>query len=330
MASLEAEVERLSSTVSPHGKNKPVPRSRGGSSVSGLKISRSSTSASAIPKILRLNQEEFEHPASDSEGIHAIELLVADDVIIRIRIRSEILLEIFQDVMGPDVAPNASKSAVMIRPFKALMTFSGPLKEKRASLKQIVEEIDSSSLKGLRESKEPMEAQATDAATYLDLLFEALSSDFKIYSALRSRSEDSVSFLHLWYLFQPGDIIIDGSGTSMQAYKIRSSFGGAAQISRPVIESDLEEVSGTFELVYFSVGYDGQKFGPVQGDFTIAYFSGSRNISSIPILPIEYLRNENIQQQLIVRGKLFNSLRKPSHKSYSGITLDQIPEQVCI
>lgn len=322
--SLEAQVAQLTGSTVRHGE----------SSSSVSRFPRYSTSASARRETLRLNRDEFESPDSRLDAIHAIELLVDDDAIIKIRIRSEQLLKIFQVVMGPDLAPDPSKSAVMTRPFKALMQYSGQFEEYKASLRQELAGT-SSSAKGLHKGEEHIELDKslmTTTMSWLDLLIEAfkadLSDDYVAYTALIERSAKTVSFLHLCFLFQPGNLVIEGSGTSIQAYRIRSVHGSTLRSHQDAVESFLEMISNSFVLNCFSVGYDGKTFGPIPKAFTIMPFLGSKEVTKLPVMPIEYLGDTEIQTKLISRGNQFYSLRKPSYKSYSGLSLDRVAAEV--
>jgi hypothetical protein len=329
--SLEAQVEKLTGTTIQHGES--------ASSVSGFP--RSNISASAKPQILKLNRQDFEKPDSGLEPLHAIELLVDNDTIMKIRIRSERLLKLFQELMAPEVAPDPSWSVVMARPFKALMMYSDRfadfLSQQGTESHDSTDEQQPAELPALEQ--EPQEggvsieligSESVSLGTLIKTLQDGLFDDYAAYAGLRNRTRKPISFLQLWYLFQPGDVVIGGSGTSIQAYRIRSVHGSTLQNHQSAVESTLNVINSPFELECFSLGYNGKVFGPIRTVFTIMPFVGWLQITSLPTVPIEYLRENEIQEQLISRGKLFNLLRKPSHKSYSGLSLDEIAEEVCL
>ncbi|XXH00697.1 short-chain alcohol dehydrogenase [Hypoxylon texense] len=256
------------------------------------------TSTSTLPEILTLSQGGFEGPDQNGHPIPAIEMLIGDDgAVSKLRIRSEQLLQILQDVMDTKIISDPSQSLVMARPFKALMTFRGSIQGRR---------YETPHLRVL--------GRALD---------DELEPDFEAYSSLRNREDLPVSFPHLWYLFQPGDIVADSLEQSAQAYRVLSAAEVIAKNSQET--TDASDVKNSFCITCFYFGYNGKIFGPVRKVFRIPHFHGKIPVTSLPITPIEYQRDYNMPNLLIERGERFTSLNTPRHRMHAGMTIDELP-----
>ncbi|KAI0115986.1 hypothetical protein GGR51DRAFT_371232 [Nemania sp. FL0031] len=321
--SLELEVAQLAGSTIQH-REKAVATSRS---------SRQIPSASAVAGIIKLNRDGFESLSQEGEPVYAIEMLVSDNgVVTKIRIRSEELLKIFQNVMGTDIVPSLSQSIVMTRPFRTLMSFVNQLKNKRDDLEQDSEDQtfhDSNEYPDTTtEPTDSTKISKSDKSAMkqcLDILLEALTIDLVVdytsYSSMRTRSEELVTFSHLWYLFQPGDTVIEGRGQSAQAYLVSSVHEKIPIDSRDITGASPDVTMLSVSCFY--IGFDGKIFGPVTKAFTIRHFHGKKSVASLPILPIEYLEKDGIRKLLIHRGSKFSSLSTQRHQTYAGMTMDK-------
>jgi hypothetical protein len=90
---------------------------------------------------------------------------------------------------------------------------------------------------------------------------------------------------------------------------------------------------GSFVIECFYIHYDGTRFGPVNASFQIRKFDGERDITSLPVVPLQWYEGEcEIRERLVERGRKFTQLSNPkerAHRRYKGLTLDKNPEQVC-
>lgn len=90
--------------------------------------------------------------------------------------------------------------------------------------------------------------------------------------------------------------------------------------------------NGSFIIECFYFNYDGFQFGPVNETFQIRRFDGVRDVTLLPIVPLEFRHNsQDIRTKLMARGEKFAQLCDPSktmHKQYTGLTLDKRQEQV--
>lgn len=91
---------------------------------------------------------------------------------------------------------------------------------------------------------------------------------------------------------------------------------------------------GAFVIECFYIHFDGSRYGPVNATFQIRRFEGKKNVTSLPIYPIQcdphHLEN---RQRLLARGNEFAKLsdiknKASAHRKYKGLTLDKNQEQV--
>ncbi|KAI1115456.1 hypothetical protein F5Y14DRAFT_129911 [Nemania sp. NC0429] len=294
---------------------------------------------SAVADIIRLNRDDFEGPDQKEESVYAVEILVDDNgAVTKIRIRSEQLLRILQDVMGTDLVPDSLRSMVIARPFKAILSFEYQLEKKRAELERELED------QAFHDSSDYPEATTESVASsklvnsdnkrvthqHLDILLQSflhdLAVDYAVYSSMRRRSDELVTFAHLWYLFQPGDTIVEGRGGSAQAYRVLNVHE-MAKSSHDTAEG-LQRMISMLSISCFYIGYNGKTFGPVTKSFTIGHFHGRRSVTSLPIIPIEHLKQDGIHDLLIRRGSKFRSFSTPRHQTYAGMTIDELPTEI--
>ena len=323
--SLEDQLAKLTGSDIPNRESDPgiQEEKRKSSHLSIQALPRHSTHKYTECETIEMHRDAFDGFDIHDESLYAIELCIENGFITRLRIRSQELLEILQPVLGPDLVPNASQSVVMMRPFKALMRYKKDLEE--------LSEQSISTEKGGDGIEEPMKASLKVGQKYLDLLVNVFKSElydcYTTYSALRERSVSIVSFVDLWCLFHSGDIVVERSRTPVQAYRVLRIYGSVPQDWLRWAEGPSEDFSSTCLLTCFSIGYDGKSFGPILTTFTIPRYLGSRDVNSLPILPIESFNTE-IETEFVERGKKFWSIRGIAHQKHSGISLDRIPKKV--
>jgi hypothetical protein len=330
--SLELQVVKLAGSSSQRGE-KAATMSR---------LSRQTSSTSVVAGILKLTRDEFEGSGQKEESVYAIELLVGDDDAVRkIRVRSKQLLKTFQTIMGTDIVPDPSHSMVITRPFTVLMIFERELKDKKAHLDQELEgQTFHDSNEYLEATTNPtrssdiIESDKSAVKKYLDILLQAitiyLADDYAAYLSMRARSWELITFPHLCYLFQPGDIVLDGRDQSAQAYCVLSVHEKITKGSQDTAGA-LPDITRMLSINCFYFGYNGKIFGPVAKAFTIRHFHGMRSVTLLPIIPIQSLKEDDIQNMLIQRGSKFTLLTTPRHQTYSGMTIDkELPTEVGI
>ncbi|KAI0856903.1 P-loop containing nucleoside triphosphate hydrolase protein [Xylaria cubensis] len=79
--------------------------------------------------------------------------------------------------------------------------------------------------------------------------------------------------------------------------------------------------------------FDGKIMGPISHLFTIQKYDGEREITSLPVFPLQHAKEVGLREKLIERGKMFFKVISVKHMHYTGLTLktsDDIDSQVVI
>ena len=174
----------------------------------------------------------------------------------------------------------------------------------------------------------------------LQVLVEVLDNDLKsVFDFRRCIQEGdirSIAFCDLWHLFPIGGLIRLNEGHS-QIYRIALIKGGRPALCSWKETQDREDFttdseandSMTFHISCFCLGFNGKHLGLVQRVFDIKRYDDQKPVTSLPIYPIQFSRNEDgdlNRKDFVRRGKKFVELTKDRsfvvHKRYSGPTMD--------
>ena len=265
----------------------------------------------------------------------------------RIRIHSRSILKILGGVSGETLSESGGP-VVMIRPFKFLIYHEEQIRQKFNELKATFGDDDNTAATENAIHADPQAQESNtddkdqDELTTSAVAYEQLQClidflDKEIRPKILSLSGDTsagqaqnVSFADIWYLFKPGDEVIDQG--CRQAYRVV----GMASIGHRAISPWLnyydqskaksEETPVTLHCVY--VDFDGKTLGPVSQLFEIPRFDGERAITSLEVYPIRYAKlaaaatPSAYRQMLIARGRMFLDVAGVKHMQYNGLTLD--------
>lgn len=160
-------------------------------------------------------------------------------------------------------------------------------------------------------------------------LLEFIDKDIKHKKEfVQSPRCQSVSFGDVWFLFNPGDLVI--AQDSSQAYKVIKVTVTRHKV-KPPKEGDLsywrDDTEARFEdnavrIHCVHIDFDGTWIGPVKQMFSISPFEGEKVVVTLPIYPLRFLKRPNIPAVLVERGKQFVKVAAMKHMHYSGLTLD--------
>lgn len=169
----------------------------------------------------------------------------------------------------------------------------------KLSFKQLFIEAWSSISSMLMNSKEEEESM-----THQLLIQELLPGP--AFFGLHSIAEvQSVSFENLWYLFKPGEVIIErpdcptDHGYSQQAYQVSHMEGGCTQHQ-------------SLRIHCFCIGFNGSVFNMRKKTIIIPPFAGSKSPRDLEAFPANCawapsVKSRRLYSDLIERGKLFLS-----------------------
>ena len=184
-----------------------------------------------------------------------------------------------------------------------------------------------------------------DARDQLQLLVDTidcyLESLVTLRNAIHDREISKISFEHLWYLFQPGDVVVT-SKQPHQAYRVIHVSGGRPLLTN--IDIAREDKSPTerpislrqsqvspFNIDCVRFDFDGEKYGPVQDTISIFEYEEDRIITKLDVYPIGYAeKEEELSKALLDRGRRFAEYQGFQHKRYEGLSLSEPQEEVSI
>ncbi|EFX04446.1 aaa family ATPase [Grosmannia clavigera kw1407] len=117
-----------------------------------------------------------------------------------------------------------------------------------------------------------------------------------------------ITFDFLWALWKPNTLAYAttyGSTDEPRVFKVEMA------------EKHFSVMKGDF---YYYFEYDGKRFGFGSMADEIGEFRGARKITSLPVYPLQYHKNEKeLRERLITRGKKFVALSGVQYKSYEGM-----------
>lgn len=145
-------------------------------------------------------------------------------------------------------------------------------------------------------------------------------------------------------------MLIHSGLADLTSYRVLNVTGGRPRaISGPLSTRDRESETdpravasrklkdqgyspGSFLIECFYIHFDGTRYGPVNVTFQIRKFDGKKEITSLPIFPLDCDKNEqSTRDTLLKRGQEFSSLSNANaaaHRKYRGLTLDRTQELV--
>lgn len=183
----------------------------------------------------------------------------------------------------------------------------------------------------------------------LKCLYDFIARELKEEIELRERAKMGtllkIRFQDLWHLYQMGDLVYSHSHGRDQLYKVYAVTGGqvvkcridtkesfsAAQINIVDYEEAVEfheeklqkeEYSGvgiwtTFKVDCYKMAFDGVHCGPVDVLKRIRPYTGEREVTSLPIFPIQFHAGRDLlTRKLEDRGRKL--LFGEAHQSYDG------------
>lgn len=136
----------------------------------------------------------------------------------------------------------------------------------------------------------------------------------------------TVTFGDIWFLFNPGEVVIDQYGK--QAYRIINVTSTRHRVKKKrstnaFMDESKAQFEGTPVFIHcVSVDFDGLSIGPVRRDFTVLHFDGQKDVDALPIYPLRFSRMPDLRQRLIERGRKFIEVARMKHMHYTGLALE--------
>jgi len=174
-----------------------------------------------------------------------------------------------------------------------------------------------------------------DMRCYVNFIDEEV---MPLYSRFDGSSEEKIKFDDLWCLFRPGDLIyMPASGESggryhevWRVYNIKAPKPSTSYSSTgwDFFADDFpgSDDDSKFQISAYYIDHDGSSFGPVKRRFEIESFVGERQIDSLVVFPIRFLRDhKQLIESLQDQGQKFLNYIDDRHQQYSAWTLTRNP-----
>ena len=283
----------------------------------------------------------------------------------RIRIYSKQILDVLEQIHGASMSSHDA-SLVMIRPFRALVHYDTPIRQKLEQLRHAarngaaadensshqtdvaaVSDTGLASASGVDMDDSNGADKGTAAQTtlrQLECLVEFMNANTQAKTEYISGGlHHRITFTDVWYLFRPGDEVLEQS--QRQAFRVLSVTSCHHKVVPPWIawqHSKVERqkfMGPVITLHCVHIDFDGKKLGPVYTRFDIDKFEGEKLVKSLPVYPLRYADDSSgglgtSREDLISRGKVFVDVIGLKPMYYSGSTLeppeDEVESQVVI
>ncbi|KAK7985705.1 hypothetical protein PG988_003327 [Apiospora saccharicola] len=273
----------------------------------------------------------------------------------RIRINSTTILKVFQEI-NEEGDIEAKGSTLFFRPFRSLVyyepEFRGWVSRQEAKLQGLLNSPQKpetsqgspdSDVNGPTNNKQRSDMDIDKEKAALDNVRCQLTF-FDDYikpkqDFLRTAIYDTVTFADIWYMFNPGDTVIDRlNGQAYRVIEVKSIKHRVRKPSKEMPNFWRDDSTAEFKdnpvfvhCIY--VDFNGAWMGPVNRVFCISRFPNSKPVSTLPIYPARFAVDDGLEDDLVQRGKLFVEVAKVKHMHYSGLTLqthDEVDSQVVV
>ncbi|KAI0508927.1 hypothetical protein F5B22DRAFT_658720 [Xylaria bambusicola] len=265
----------------------------------------------------------------------------------RVLIYSKELLSILSDIHKGSMKADVTNS--ILRPFKMLVYYEKQIRDRAAALEakfahatntgteenpantgNSEDDIAVNGSLAMASDQANRQSDGKDAGPlaallHIRCLLEFLDKDIGAKKKhLRSTTCEKVTFSDIWYLFQPGEEVIDQD--NKQAYRVLRVSTPKHRVISPftmfhkATSADAEEKPAIIDCVY--IDFDGEKLGPVTKSFSIPRFDQDKPVENLPIYPLRMVKGDDYRDRLIERGRMLWDVIKVKPMYYNGHTID--------
>ena len=155
------------------------------------------------------------------------------------------------------------------------------------------------------------ESDSAERLEHAELLQTLLSEEFKdaIDASMDMKNQGVMTYEHLWTLFQPGSFVYSKQQGQDRIFRLHSSKYGQDRNGNPV-----------YWLTCQYVDYDGTRFGTNKLNVCIPIFEGTRPITNLPTLPLDFHGSkEDLKAKLVERGAKIENFAGSHYRAYNGV-----------
>ena len=179
--------------------------------------------------------------------------------------------------------------------------------------------------------------------TMIAVMDSDLRPKMELCSKIRNQTLKEIAYEDLGYLFKPGDVVLASQDQRLQALAVLATTGGRRLLDLRVRQTNGEDepesffhTSGghsPFVVDCFYYDFDGTNFGAILRSITIPKYEGKTPVNLLAVYPesLSGRADEDVKTILAERGRKFVQLCSTStvaHRTYTGRTLDDPPEEV--
>lgn len=146
---------------------------------------------------------------------------------------------------------------------------------------------------------------------HAELLRDVLTQEFQamLEASQDMKSKSVMTYEYLWTLFQPGAVVFSRQDGQERVFKLKSAKYGIDRDENPV-----------YWLSLHYLDYDGSRFGYKLINTSISAYNGTKPISSLSALPLEYhAQPTEVRDRLIARGAKVEAFAGTHYRTYDGI-----------
>ncbi|KAK5636104.1 hypothetical protein RRF57_011817 [Xylaria bambusicola] len=258
----------------------------------------------------------------------------------RIRINSPAIIRAFAEISDTRL----TGPFLIFRPFRSLFYYEQEFRDALISGKKLLQdwsiEISEKMTSEEKVDNEIREKRLVAGLKQMECLLSFIDNELNAKTEnLRRNPREAVPFADIATLFRTGDTVI--SKDYKQAYlvvnvtcarhRVKTLKNTRMKFPKDIGKVEFEDNPVRIHCAY--VDFDGKQLGPVPYIFTIPRYDGPRKITSLPILPFRYVRENGLRERLIERGKAFFKVAGIRHMHYKGLTLktrDEVDSQVVV
>jgi hypothetical protein len=210
----------------------------------------------------------------------------------RLYVNHQPLRQLLKDVIGNYPSDPIDVDDVQIEsPYQSLFHYRKPLELE--GLKRF---------EGDDESLKPLHMLLQWIKTHFEL--EIAAHDKCVAGGLKA-----IAYERLWTLFPPGTIVHSKLLNQHRAFRVVDTW------------YDTSELPGLGMTVNF-VDFDGDRLGTRRMELFIPKYTGTRELSELSVMPLDLLEDaDEVREELIDRGRRFESYIGQHYLQYSGIAL---------
>ena len=149
----------------------------------------------------------------------------------------------------------------------------------------------------------------------LDFMRKELNESKVLDDLESAKPSGLIEFPNIWMLYPPGTTVYTKENGEYEAFIVDSVRG----VHKSMRQRSGQHSYSRVELTCWSINYDGEIFGRVWSNHGIFPFKGSKEISSLQLVPEKFLPDvESVKSSLQSRGKQFWALQGQNYQEYHG------------